>query len=152
MTLALALHALAAVIWVGGMVFAYFFLRPAAGQSLEVPQAQDLWCAVFSRFFPVVWLMVGLLLLTGYYMIFSGLGGFANAGMHVHIMHALGLLMMLLFAHLFFATWRRFRRAVDRNERAAAAVDLDKIRLYIGINLALGLIIVAVASSGRYWA
>lgn len=151
MTLALALHALAAVIWVGGMTFAYFFLRPAAGEVLEAPQPQDLWRAVFSRFFPVVWLLIGILLLTGYYMIFGVLGGFANAGTHVHIMHALGLLMVLLFAHVFFAPWRRFRQAIDKNERAAAAMKLEQIRLLIGVNLVLGLIIVAVASSGRYW-
>ncbi len=54
LSLALALHALAAVIWVGGMAFAYWFVRPIAGQALEAPARLTLWSGIFARFFPVV--------------------------------------------------------------------------------------------------
>lgn len=151
MTISLALHALAAVVWVGGMAFAYSFLRPAAGQVLEGPQRQDLWRAVFPRFFAAVWLAVALLLLTGYTMIFAGLGGFGSVGMHVHIMQGLGILMMLIFAHVYFAPWRRFRNAVDAGDRATAAGQLEKIRKLVALNLTLGLIVVMVGAGGRYW-
>lgn len=151
MTIALALHALAAVIWVGGMAFAYCFLRPAAGQVLEGPARQDLWQAVFSRFFRIVWIAVILLLITGYTMIFAGFGGFANAGIHIHIMHGLGLLMMLLFAHVFFAPWRRYRQALAEQNRDRAAGKLNQIRMLVAINLTLGVIVVIVGASGRYW-
>lgn len=151
LSIALALHALAAVAWVGGMAFAYGILRPAAGGTLEGPARLELWRGVFARFFPVVWVAVAVLLVTGYYMLLGPFGGFAGAGMHIHVMHALALLMTAIFAHVFFAPWRRFRRAVDRIERDAAVTELDRIRRLIAVNLVLGIVVVLVATGGRYW-
>ena len=151
LAIALALHALAAVLWVGGMAFAYWFLRPAAGRALEGPERLALWRGVFARFFPVVWASIAVLLVTGYYMILLPLGGFAGVGLHVHVMHALALVMTALFAHVWFAPWRRFRRTVDTMERQHAAAELDRIRRFVAINLTLGIIVVLVATGGRYW-
>jgi uncharacterized membrane protein len=148
--IALALHALSAVVWVGGMAFAYLFVRPAAG-ALEGPQRQTLWRGTFARFFPVVWATVVLLLATGYYLIFVTYGGFGGVGVHVHIMHLLGLVMMAIFAHVFFAPWRRFARAVDAGDRETAARNIEQIRKFVAINLMLGLLVVAIGSSGRFW-
>ncbi|HLS69716.1 MAG TPA: CopD family protein [Kiloniellales bacterium] len=150
MSFLLSLHALAAVIWVGGMFFAYVILRPAAG-PLETPQRLLLWRGVFTRFFPWVWASILLLLVTGYAMVFGFLGGFAGAAVHVHVMQALGLAMMLIFAHLFFAPWRRFRGAVDSEDYPTAGKELGGIRRIVGINLLLGLLVVVIGSGGRYW-
>src|SRR5579871_5440220 len=90
----LFLHILAAVIWVGGMFFAYAILRPATG-PLEPAQRLALWRRVFGGFFPIVWLAVIALLVSGYGMIFLVWGGFRFVGMHVHIMQAIGIVMML---------------------------------------------------------
>ncbi len=150
MPIALALHALAAVIWVGGMAFAYWFVRPALG-PLAGPDRQKLWRGAFARFFPVVWGAIAVLLLSGYHMVFAAHGGFAGAGLHIHLMQGLGILMMLIFAHVFFAPWRRFKAAVDAGDHEAGAQQIEQIRRFVAINLALGLIVVAVAASGRYW-
>jgi len=150
LSIALALHALAAVVWVGGMAFAYWFLRPAAG-SLEAGGRLVLWRGVFARFFPVVWVAVAVLLATGYYMVLGPFGGFAGVGLHVHTMHGLALVMTALFAHVFFAPWKRFRRAVDCGDNAVAATELGRIRRFVAVNLALGLIVVIAATGGRYW-
>jgi uncharacterized membrane protein len=150
MTLGLVVHALAAVIWVGGMFFAYVVLRQALG-TLDPPARLNLWRGVFGRFFPWVWASVVALLLSGYGMIFFGLGGFGDAGVHVHVMQATGLLMMALFLHLYFAPWRRLRRALDAGDHQTAAAQLDQIRRIVAINLVLGLITVAIGASGRYW-
>ncbi|MCH8214412.1 MAG: hypothetical protein IIC54_10140, partial [Proteobacteria bacterium] len=83
------LHVLAAIVWVGGMFFAYMVLRPSLG-VLEPPQRPALWNAVFPRFFAWVWVAVIALPVTGYAMVFDAFGGFANAGVHVHVMHVLG--------------------------------------------------------------
>ena len=151
MTVLLALHILAAVIWVGGMAFAYSFLRPASGEVLEGPARLALWRAVFKRFFPVVWVAIGLLLVSGYGMVFGIMGGFANVGVHIHLMNGLGIIMMLLFAHVFFAPWRRYCQALDQADLAAAAAKLNQIRLFIGINLLIGLAVVIIGSTGRFW-
>ena len=148
---ALAVHALAAVVWVGGMAFAYLFARPALG-ALEGPQRQTFWRGTFARFFPVVWGTVALLLVTGYYMIFVTYGGFGQVGVHVHIMHLLGLVMTAIFAHVFFAPWRRFARAVDAGDRQTAAKNIETIRKLVAVNLTLGVIVVAIGSGGRFWA
>lgn len=151
LSFALALHALAAVVWVGGMVFAYAFLRPVAASALEGPERIRLWRGVFARFFPVVWVAVGALLVTGYYMTLGPFGGFAAVGLHIHIMHGLALVMVALFGHVFFAPWARLRRAADRGENEAAATALAGIRRLIAVNLTLGVIVVVVATGGRYW-
>ncbi len=53
MGIAISLHLLASVIWVGGMFFAFMFLRPAAANLLEAEQRFPLWANVFKRFFPL---------------------------------------------------------------------------------------------------
>lgn len=151
LAVSLALHALAAVVWVGGMAFAYWFLRPAAGRVLDKPERARLWRGVFARFFSVVWFAVVVLLVTGYYMTLGPFGGFGEVGVHIHVMHGLALLMALIFAHVFFAPWKRFRLAVDRDEIGTAAAQLNVIRWLVAVNLALGLIVVVVATGGRYW-
>lgn len=150
MIVGLFFHILAAVIWVGGMFFAHQMLRPAAG-ALEPSVRLPLWRRVFERFFPVVWLAVVALLASGFGMILWGLGGFAEAGLHVHIMLALGIIMMMIFAHLYFAPWKRFRRALDAGDLPAAQKQLDQIRTLVGVNLLLGLIVVVIGATGRYW-
>ena len=150
MPIAIALHVLSAVVWVGGMFFAYMVLRPVAAELLEAPLRLRLWRANFRRFFPWVWITVVLLPATGYWIVFTQLGGMAGARLHVHIMQGLGLLMIALYLHLYFAPYRRLARAVDAEDYAGAARDLGQIRVIIGVNLALGLTVVAVAAGGRY--
>ncbi|MBV9859587.1 MAG: CopD family protein [Alphaproteobacteria bacterium] len=149
-TLALILHSLSAVVWVGGMFFAHFVLRPAT-MSLEPAPRLALWSRVLGRFFPIVIGTIVLLLATGYAMVFGVFGGFQTVGIHVHIMQATGILMMLLFFHLYFAPWRRFRGAVARHDLGEAARQLGQVRTIVTINLVLGIVTVAVGSSGRYW-
>jgi uncharacterized membrane protein len=149
MIVGLFFHILAAVVWVGGMAFAHSMLRPAVG-FLDPPLRVALWRRVFARFFPTVWVAVALLLLSGYGMVWA-LGGFGAVGRHVHIMQAIGIVMMLLFAHLYFAPWQRFRRAADAGDVPAAAAQLGRIRTIVTVNLVLGLVVVVVGATGRYW-
>ncbi len=149
-SLLLILHALSAVVWVGGMFFAHQVLRPAAA-SLETGPRLILWSHVLGRFFAWVFAAIVLLLLTGYAMVFGVYGGFGGVGLHVHLMQGIGIVMMLLFLHLYFAPWRRFRAAVARQDWAAGGRQLGQIRTIVTINLVLGVIVVAIGSSGRYW-
>ena len=149
-TTALVLHALSAVVWVGGMFFAHQVLRPAAA-TLEPGPRLALWSRVLSRFFAWVFAAVILLLLTGYTMVFDVFGGFAEIGFHIQLMQGIGILMVLLFLHLYFAPWRRFRAAVARQDWAEGGRQLGQIRTIVTVNLVLGVIVVAIGSSGRYW-
>ena len=149
-TVALILHSLSAVVWVGGMFFALLVLRPAT-VLLEPGPRLELWSRVLDRFFAWVIAAIVLLLATGYLMIFGVYGGFGAIGLHVHLMQGLGIVMMLLFFHLYFVPWRRLRAALARQDFPAAAGQLNQIRLIVTVNLILGLVTVAVGSSGRYW-
>jgi uncharacterized membrane protein len=150
MILAKTLHVLAAIVWVGGMFFAYVCLRPAAG-PLEPPERQRLWARVFARFFRWVWAAVILLPLTGTWMILDGLGGYGAVGFGVHAMQGIGGLMILIFLHLYFAPYRRFKAAVTAGDTPAAGAALEKIRAAVGLNLVLGLGTAAIAAGARYW-
>jgi uncharacterized membrane protein len=61
----------------------------------------NLYGQVWRRFFPRVWASFVALLVSGYAMLFLGLGGFRDAGVHVHVMQATGLLMIVLILHLY---------------------------------------------------
>jgi len=149
---AIALHALAALIWVGGMFFAWMVLRPVAAAGLEPAQRLPLWAGCFERFFPWVWGAVVLLPATGYWIIFAVFGGMGGVGVHVHIMNGLAIVMIALFLTLWFVPYRQFRRAVAGADWAAGAKRLGVIRRIIGINLIIGLATVAIASGGRWFA
>lgn len=144
--IAVALHALAAVLWVGGMAFAYLFLRPGM-PPLPAAERMGLWRRVLGRFLPAAGAAVAVLLVTGYWL-FIGQG---ISGGHVHLMQGLGWIMFLLYGHLVGAVWKRFRNAADDGDLQAANVQLGAIRRIVGINLLLGVLVVAAGAGGRYW-
>ncbi len=150
MSVVIALHALAAVIWVGGMFFAYFCLRPALG-VLEPPAPMRALRGILQRFLIWVAVSVVVLLATGYWALFAIYDGFAGLPLHVNIMQGVGWVMILLFGHLYFAVWPKMRRAVDSEDWQGAVKPHDTIRRIIEINLALGICTVLVAAGGRFW-
>jgi uncharacterized membrane protein len=135
-----ALHLLCAVLWVGGMFFAYVVLRPSLA-AIEAPQRMLLHTQVFRKFFLVVWHAMPLILITGGGMIALN-WDMATAPWQIQAMMGLGLLMAAVFLALFFGPYRQFRRTIDRNRMASS---LNNIRKLIGINLVLGVITVIVA-------
>lgn len=149
MSIALSLHLLSAVVWVGGMFFAYVCLRPVAAQLLDPPVRLTLWSRVFTKFFNFVWLSIILLIITGHAMI-SLSGGMAGVGKHVHIMLLLGYVMFVIYGHLFFASFKRLKLAVAISDWDDAANRLNSMRRMVGINLSLGLITIIVGSGGRF--
>lgn len=149
MGIAVSLHLLATVIWVGGLFFAFMCLRPAAASMLSVEQRLPLWANVFSRFFPWIWASVVILLVTGLGMIMM-LGGMSAVGIHVHIMLLLGIFMILLFLHVVFNPFKKLKRAVAEQDWIAGTNELDKIRKFVRANLLIGLSIVVIASAGQY--
>jgi uncharacterized membrane protein len=150
MSLGLAFHILAAVIWVGGMFFAHMVLRPSAG-ALDAQTRLALWERVLGRFFAWVWLSIAVLFCSGFAMVMIGLGGFASLAHYINVMMAVGILMTLLFAHVYFAPWQRFRRAVAAANWTEAERHIKQIRIMVTVNLVLGLITVVVGASGRYF-
>ena len=150
MSIAVMLHVVAAVIWVGGMIFAHVFLRPVAASQLEPPQRLSLWVGVFGRFFPVVWACIIIILVTGYGVI--GMyypDGFKGLPMHINLMMVLGIVMMLIFFHVFFAPYKRLKKSVVAEDWPAGGKALTQIRHLVGVNMIIGLITAAIATGGK---
>lgn len=145
--LLLFLHVASVVIWVGGMFFAHQCLRPVAVAQLQPAQRLPLWVGVFSRFFPWVWGAVGLILASGVGMILQV--GFKFAPLAWHLMFGLGLAMMAIFFHVYFAAFQRLKRHVAAQDWPAAGAALNQIRQLVGINILLGLLTIAVATVGK---
>ena len=143
------LHVLSIIVWIGGMVFAHFFLRPAT-LTLEPPQRVRLMHDVLQRFFAAVSVAVVVVLGSGLWMVGRVARQAAKAGgsfampLDWTIMATLGLVMMALFGHIRFALFKRLQRAVAASDWAAGGKTLGSIRTLVGVNLALGAVIVAV--------
>jgi uncharacterized membrane protein len=142
----LAVHILCAVIWVGGMFFAYLVLRPSLS-VLDPPQRLLLHTQIFRRFFLIIWHVMPLILLTGFGVVFGVYGGPANTQWNVQAMMGLGLIMSAIFVFIVFGPYARFRRTTDRTRMAA---NIDAIRKLIGVNLVLGLITVFLAALSQF--
>jgi uncharacterized membrane protein len=145
-SLALILHVFSAIVWVGGMFFALLVLRPAS-EPLDPGPRLHLWQRVLDRFFKWVMAAIVLLLASGFALVFGGYAG----GRHVDLMMGIGIVMVLIFLHLYFAPWRRFRARLAAGDNPGAAVQLNQIRILVIVNLVLGLVTAAIGSSGRYW-
>lgn len=150
MGISLALHVLSVTVWVGGMFFAYLILRPVAASDLEPPLRLNLWRHVFSRFFPWVWASILIIPITGIGLT-TPYNGFSQAPLYVHIMTVLGIIMIMIFLHVYFAPFKRIKRCLDEQDIPGAAKQLNQIRILVGSNMLIGLATIVVATAGKYY-
>jgi uncharacterized membrane protein len=138
------LHILGFTVWVGGMFFAHNALRPTAAMLLEPPQRLPLLAGTLGRFFKWVWLAVALVLFSGLFMM-AMLG---KPPLYITLMAVLGIVMMLIFGHIFFSPNRKLQRAVLAKDWPAGGAAMAQIRKLVAVNLYIGLITIAVAVLG----
>jgi uncharacterized membrane protein len=143
----LFLHLLAAVIWVGGMFFAHFALRPSVAEVLQPPQRIPLMTATLGRFFRVVSLAIVVIVLTGFAMFARA--GFASAPIGWHLMLGLGILMAVLFTYIYAVPYQQLRRRSQAGAWPDAASALGIIRHLVAFNLFLGACAIASAAFAR---
>ncbi|MCP1443796.1 putative membrane protein [Pseudomonas sp. GGS8] len=141
------LHVLAALMWVGGMFFAWMVLRPAAMKALEGPARLKLWVEVFQGFFRWVWVAVVLLPISGVGMIHLQFTGFEAAPRYVQAMMGLYVVMTALFIRIQALLLPELRTAVAAQDWPTGAATLGKIRRLVGVNLMVGLVLVAIAAA-----
>ena len=137
------LHLAAAIFWMGGMAFVVLALRPAVHAQLQPPQRLPLMVQVLRRFFAVVALSILVLLATGLPLLLQVPGAQAPRGWHA--MAALGIVMMLVFGHIFFAPWKRVQRALAAQDWPEGGKRLNQIALLVKVNLGLGWLAIAAA-------
>jgi uncharacterized membrane protein len=143
------LHVLAVILWVGGMAFAHFFLRPSV-QTLEAPVRLRLLHAVMKRFFSTVLLASLVVLVTGLWMIGRMAKETVQAGLAFNmpldwtIMATLGIVMIAIFGHIRFALFKRLTRAVEASDWPAGGAAMASIRTWVFVNLCIGIVIICV--------
>lgn len=141
------LHLLAALVWVGGMFFAWMILRPAAVAVLPPAERLRLWLEVFVRFFYWVWAAVLVLPVSGLILLYLRFAGFDTAPGYVHAMLGLYLAMLALFLRVSLLQLPQLRRAVDAQDWPTGGAVLGRIRRLVGINLLIGLLVMAIAGA-----
>jgi uncharacterized membrane protein len=143
------LHVLSIVVWIGGMVFAHFFLRPAVAQ-LEPPVRLRLMRDVLGRFFQAVLVASLLALAGGVWMLGRAAKHVVQAGGSFEmplawtVMAVLGVAMVAIFMHIRFALYKRLERAVAASDWPASAAALAQIRNWVATNLSLGILVLVV--------
>jgi len=146
-------HLLATVVWLGGMFFAIFCLRPAAMLLLPA-QRVPLMAAALGRFFQAVAASIGLIIVSGGWMLWrvavttKSTGAPFNMPLEWLVMAVLGVAMMLIFVHIRFVLYKRLQRAVAAQDWPAGGEALTAVRAWVGINLTIGAVIVLVVMMG----
>jgi len=140
-------HLLSIIVWVGGMAFVLFFLRPALG-SLQPPARVTLMHDVLRRFFGAVSAAIIIVLVSGLWMMGEFASGAAANGVRMPmswmVMATLGLLMMAIFGHIRFVLFKRLQRAATGSDWPAGGAALGSIRLWVLANLLIGLVTIVV--------
>jgi len=129
-------HLAAGIVWMGGMAVVILALRPVAIARLAPPERLTLMSGVLTRFFAMVWISIALILVTGFWMLSMADMKLAPTGWHA--MSGLGLLMCLIFAHIWFVPFRRLKAAVVISDWPAAGKALGQIHPMVLTNFALG--------------
>jgi uncharacterized membrane protein len=136
-------HVLAIIVWIGGMVFAHFFLRPAVGQ-LEAPVRLRLMHDVLGRFFRAVLAASLLTLASGVWMLgrvakqVVQSGGRFEMPLAWTVMAVLGVAMVAIFMYIRFVLYKKLGHAVAASDWGAGGAALAQIRTGVMVNLALG--------------
>lgn len=145
----LFLHLGGVIVWVGGMFFAHFCLRPVLAEQLPPAQRLPLLAAVLGRFFNAVVVSIAAILISGFGRMLQT--GFAEAPVHWHVMAAFGLLMALVFALIYLRFYAHLRAMVAIQDWPAAGAIANRIRQLVATNLLLGALTVGVASFGSFF-
>lgn len=142
------LHLTAAIIWMGGMTFMIFALKPSL-TSLEPSVRAPLLAQVWQRFFAIVLGAIVVLFATGSHLYTAGFRaarlatGTAGVPIGWTVMLILGMLMFLIFGHIYFAGFKKFKRAVAQAQWAAAGAAAALIQKMVLLNFVLGWLAIA---------
>lgn len=148
--IAITLHVIAVIVWIGGIFLGVVVLRPALAE-LDLALRVRLYARIVGRFLPWIWAAVITLLVSGFYMVFTSFdGGLSGTPWFVRFMMGVGVFMMMLVGHVSFAPYKRLKRAIASNDDALAAKAMRQMGTLMAVNLALGLIVILVAMMGAY--
>lgn len=134
------LHVFSIILWIGGMIFAHFFLRPSLA-TLEPAQRVLLMHATLKRFFGAVLAASIIAWASGMAMMtMASKGSMPTDWM---VMAVLGTLMLGIFFHIRLVLFVKMSERVARNDLPGAGERLNQIRQWVFVNLGIGVLITA---------
>lgn len=142
-------HLVAAIFWMGGMAFMLLALRPAAVALMQPPERLMLMGAVWKRFFPIVLVSIIALFTTGanlYTTAFRAIREATGQGAVPpgwNAMLVLGLLMMVVFACIYWLPYAKFKRAMAVQDWPLAGKAAGLIHTLMVTNFTLGWLAIA---------
>lgn len=143
------IHLVAGILWMGGMAFMLLALRPAATALLQPPERLMLMGAVWKRFFPVVLVSIVALFTTGtnlYTTAFRAIKAATGQGsvpLGWNLMLVLGLLMMVIFAYIYWGAFAKFKRAMVALDWPLAGKVAAQVHILMVTNFVLGWLAIA---------
>lgn len=147
MRLAVLIHMLGVIVWLGGMFFAHVCLRPAAAALLPPPQRLPLLAAVLGRFFNAVTIAVVAILGSGLWR-FAELGA-APVPWAWQAMSGIGTAMIVIYVLIVLRFHPRLKAAIAAEDWPAGGAAMNAIRPLVLVNLILGTVTVIIALLGR---
>ncbi len=144
-----AFHVIAAVVWIGGIFFMQIVMR-AVTADLEAPERIKIMSRVFKHFFKWVWVAVGVILVTGFGIIFGVYGGYGNLPWavfkRIHLMTALGIAMSLVFTFIYTGPFQKLQKAVRAKDSSLIQKQVKLIRTFGSVQLGLGITILVIVA------
>ncbi|MES9991221.1 MAG: CopD family protein [Candidatus Thiodiazotropha sp.] len=148
MSIAMALHLLGVIVWVGGMFFAHMVMRPVLNTTLEPEDRVPLLLGVFDHFFPWVWGSVIAILASGFWMLFAIYEN--GIGFWLEFMAMTGLIMSAIFVYIYSVPYKQLGAAINSGDKPKVVMAVTRIRRLILLNLILGLSVTLVTVLGKY--
>jgi uncharacterized membrane protein len=142
-----AFHLLGVIVWVGGMAFTLFCLRPAA-HVLEPPARVTLMHAAMKRFITVAAIAIAVIFVSGAAMVGIAWSAASRAGLAFNMpldwytMIAIFFVMLAVFIHIRNVLFTRLDAAVASSRWPDGAAALAAIRWEVSINLVLGTFVI----------
>ena len=144
------LHLIGLALWMGGMFFMLYCLRPSLHEQMEgLPRAR-LMLSVQGRFFRFVFLAIALLWISGIAMMGNAIAnGLSPLPLGWHVMAALAGFMTLVFLFIRFVLFPRAHKALLAQDGPALARLMEDTRASVLVNLGMGVGAMAAALFGR---
>jgi uncharacterized membrane protein len=148
-----AVHLLSIIVWIGGMFFMLFCLRPAAA-VLEPAARLTLLHATMRRFFTVVLVAIAAALMSGAAMVAMAWSAarrsnlLFNMPLDWYLMIIVFLIMVAVFVHIRWVLFARLGRSVIAQRWPEGAAAAGAIRWEVLLNLVLGVFIVVSVRLG----
>jgi uncharacterized membrane protein len=150
MSVALPIHIVATVVWLGGLFLLSAVLQPSI-RHFDSKLVLSVWSQTLGRF--LAWGSVSLIVIvaTGIALVNLRFGGFSGMPTAHRWNMVLGIPAIALYAYLCFVPWQRYRRAMSRGDSKAAETSVRAIRRIMAVVLALGLAASVVSAAAHYY-